>query len=92
MTTTTELVRAAAGERDDPSTDCDSPVNPMASLSLDWIGDLKFKNSDGSPEIELHSSTPGVTSPTQALAYAVMACMGMDVVHVLQKGGTTCAR
>ncbi len=56
------------------------------SLSIDWIGDLKFKNSEGSPEIELHSSTPGVTSPMQALAYAVMACMGMDVVHVLQKG------
>jgi putative redox protein len=27
-----------------------------------------------------------VTSPTQALAYAVMACMGMDLVHILQKG------
>ena len=58
----------------------------MYSLSLDWLGDLKFKNSPHSPEIELHSSTPGVTSPTQALAYAVMACMGMDVVHVIQKG------
>jgi putative redox protein len=57
----------------------------MSQLSLDWIGDLKFKNSDGSPAIELHSSTPGTTSPTQALAYAVMACMGMDIVHVLQK-------
>jgi putative redox protein len=58
----------------------------MSPLSIDWIGDLKFKNSDGNPEIELHSSTPGVTSPMQALAYAVMACMGMDVVHVLQVG------
>src|SRR5262245_48836909 len=58
----------------------------MSTLSIDWIGDLKFRSSPGSPEIELHSSTPGVTSPTQALAYAVMACMGMDVVHVVQKG------
>ena len=58
----------------------------MSPLSIDWIGDLKFKNSDGNPEIELHSSTPGVTSPMQALAYAVMACMGMDVVHTIQKG------
>jgi putative redox protein len=57
----------------------------MTSLSLDWTGDLTFKSSVGSPAIELHSSTPGLTSPTQALAYAVMACMGMDVVHVLQK-------
>jgi putative redox protein len=58
----------------------------MYSLSLDWIGDLKFKNSAHSPEIELHSSTPGVTSPTQALAYAVMGCMAMDIVHVIRKG------
>lgn len=58
----------------------------MYSLSLDWLGDLKFKNSPHSPEIELHSSTPGVTSPTQALAYAVMGCMAMDVVHVIRKG------
>jgi len=34
----------------------------------------------------LHSSTPGFVSPTQALAYSVMACMAMDVVHILQKG------
>jgi putative redox protein len=58
----------------------------MVSLSLDWKGDLKFAASDGSPAIELHSSTPGVTSPPQALAYAVMACMAMDVVHVVRKG------
>jgi putative redox protein len=58
----------------------------MVALSLDWQGAMKFANSAGSPAIELHSGTPGVSSPPQALAYAVMACMGMDVVHVLQKG------
>ena len=58
----------------------------MVSLSLDWHGDLRFSNSPGSPAIELHSSTPGVSSPVQALAYSVMACMAMDVVHVIQKG------
>lgn len=57
----------------------------MVSLSLDWHGDLKFANSPGSPAIELHSSTPGVSSPPQALAYAVMACMAMDIVHMIQK-------
>ena len=56
------------------------------TLSLDWHGDLKFSNSAGSPAIELESSAPGVTSPTQALAYAAMACMAMDLVHILQKG------
>jgi putative redox protein len=58
----------------------------MVSLSLDWIGDLNFRNSAGSPAIELHSATPEIASPPKALAYAVMACMGMDVVHMLQKG------
>jgi len=57
----------------------------MVSLSLDWKGDLKFASSEGSPAIELHSSTPGIASPPQALAYAVMACMAMDVVHMIQK-------
>jgi putative redox protein len=57
----------------------------MVNLSLDWRGDLSFANGDGSPAIELASSVPGVTSPPQALAYAVMACMAMDVVHVIKK-------
>jgi putative redox protein len=47
---------------------------------------MKFASSHGSPAIELHSSTPGVTSPVTALAYSVMACMAMDVVHVVEKG------
>ena len=57
----------------------------MVKLSLDWQGDMKFASSAGSPAIQLHSSTPGVASPPQALAYGVMACMAMDVVHVVQK-------
>jgi putative redox protein len=63
-----------------------SHPRPVVSLSLDWHGDLRFRNSAGSPAIDLASSTADVTSPPQALAYAVMACMGMDVVHVLEKG------
>jgi putative redox protein len=58
----------------------------VSTLSMTWKGALQFVNDERSPPIELHSSTPGVTSPTQALAYAVMACMGMDIVHMLQKG------
>src|SRR5688572_937046 len=59
---------------------------PSVSLSLDWQGDLKFSNSAGSPSIQLDSKDPAVASPPQALAYATMACMAMDVVHILQKG------
>jgi putative redox protein len=59
---------------------------PTVSLSLDWTGRQHYRNSPGHPAIELASSEPGVTSPPQALAYAVMGCMAMDVVHVVQKG------
>jgi uncharacterized OsmC-like protein len=61
----------------------------MTTLSLDWLSEMHFKNSAGSPAIDLHSSSPGITSPPQALAYATMACMGMDVVHTIQKGRHT---
>ena len=59
---------------------------PTVSLSLDWSGALSFRNGQGSPAIELHSGIPGATSPPQALAYAVMACMAMDVVAIIRKG------
>jgi putative redox protein len=58
----------------------------MVSLSLDWTGDLTFKNAAGNPAIDLQSGNPAVASPPEALAYAVMACMGMDVVHMIEKG------
>ena len=53
---------------------------------MDWLGELHFKNSAGFPAIDLQSSSPTVASPPQALAYATMACMAMDVVHVIRKG------
>lgn len=58
----------------------------MTTVTLAWTGGLSFENAPGSPDIRLHSSTPGVPSPPEALAYAVMACMGMDIVHVITKG------
>ena len=55
-------------------------------LSLVWQGDLRFASGSAGPPIVLESSSPGVVSPMQALGYALMACMGMDVAHALQKG------
>lgn len=57
-----------------------------SSLSLDWHGDFRFASSAGAPAIQLDSGNPEVASPTQALAYAAMACMAMDVVLILKKG------
>ena len=56
------------------------------ALSLDWNGGMKFSSGPGEPAIRLDSGDPAVTSPTQALAYGVMGCMAIDVVHILQKG------
>jgi putative redox protein len=61
-------------------------TRPTVSLSLDWIEGMSFRNSAGSPPMALASGVPDVSSPPQALAYAVMACMAMDVVHVIEKG------
>src|SRR4051812_39487074 len=55
------------------------------SLSLIWESDLNFHAGPG-PELKLASSDPDRLSPMQLLAHALMACMGMDVVHILQKG------
>ena len=58
----------------------------MSTLSLEWQGGLRFTSGPDGPPIELESSAPGVPSPTQVLAYAVMGCMAMDIAHILEKG------
>lgn len=56
------------------------------ALSLIWESDLNFHAGPGGPAMALASSDPERVSPMQALAYAIMGCMAMDVVHILQKG------
>lgn len=56
------------------------------ALSLIWDSELDFHAGPDSPELKLASSRAGVYSPMTLLAQAVMGCMGMDVVHILQKG------
>ena len=56
------------------------------ALSLVWDSDLDFHAGSDSPELNLASSREGVYSPMTLLAQAIMGCMAMDVVHILQKG------
>ena len=56
------------------------------SLSVIWDADLRFHAGPGGPALNLDSSSPTALSPMQVLAHALMACMAMDVVHILQKG------
>ena len=62
------------------------PVKPPTRVSLTWEGDLRFSSGDDEPALVLDSNGKAGPSPMQAMGYAVMACMAMDVVHVLQKG------
>jgi putative redox protein len=56
------------------------------ALSLVWDSELDFHAGPDSPELKLASSREGVYSPMQVLAQAIMGCMAMDVVFILQKG------
>ena len=61
-------------------------VKPPTRVSLTWEGDLRFSSGADEPALVLDSEAREGPSPMQALGYAVMACMGMDIVHVLRKG------
>lgn len=61
-------------------------IKPPTRVSLTWEGDLRFSSGADEPALVLDSDSKAGPSPMQALGYAVMSCMGMDIVHVLQKG------
>jgi putative redox protein len=56
------------------------------NVSLVWEHDLVFGGRSGDVQITLDSASHAGPSPVQALAFALAACMAMDVVHVLKKG------
>jgi putative redox protein len=58
---------------------------PM-TLELVWERDLVLAGRSGEATMILDSAGVAGPSPVQALAFALAACMGMDVVHVLRKG------
>lgn len=61
-------------------------VKPPTRVSLTWEGDLRFSSGADEPALVLDSAAKAGPSPMQALGYAVMACMAMDIVHVIRKG------
>ena len=56
------------------------------ALSLIWDSELDFHAGPDSPPLKMASSRDGLYSPMTLLAQALMGCMAMDVVHILQKG------
>lgn len=61
-------------------------MKPPTTLELVWEHDLVFAGRSADASIVLDSAGEAGPSPVQALAFALAGCMGMDVVHVLQKG------
>ena len=59
---------------------------PPARVELQWEHDLVFKGTAGTIGLTLDSAGVEGPSPMQALAFALTACMAMDLVHILQKG------
>jgi putative redox protein len=56
------------------------------TLELVWRDELVFDGRSGQATMVLDSAGQAGPSPVQALAFALAACMGMDVVHILRKG------
>jgi putative redox protein len=56
------------------------------TLELVWREELVFDGRSGQATMVLDSAGQAGPSPVQALAFALAACMGMDVVYILRKG------
>ena len=55
------------------------------TVQLVWEKDLVFGGRSADAVITLDSAGQAGPSPVQALAFALAGCMGMDVVHILNK-------
>ena len=56
------------------------------TVELVWTHDLIFEGRSADASMVLDSAGKAGPSPVQSLAFALAACMGMDVVHILRKG------
>ena len=61
-------------------------AKPPVAASLTWAGELTFTASSGTQLMTLDGHSTAGPSPVQSLAFAIAACMGMDVVDILRKG------
>lgn len=61
-------------------------AKPPLAASLTWAGELKFTASSGTQQMTLDGHSAAGPSPMQALAFAIGACMAMDVADILRKG------
>ena len=61
-------------------------MKAATTVELVWERELVFGGRSGDATMILDSAGIVGPSPVQALAFALAACMAMDVVHILKKG------
>lgn len=56
-------------------------------VHLAWTGEgLRFRGgAEGGPEVEIDSDGVAGPSPTDLLLLSLAGCMGVDVIHILEK-------
>ncbi len=59
---------------------------PAPAVQIVWAHDLVFSGTSGDVSLTLDSQSAEGPSPMQALAFGLLGCMAMDVLHVIQKG------
>lgn len=55
-------------------------------LDLEWLGDNRLRGRSGGVEITMDSPPAAGPNPVQTLAFALAACMAMDVLLVMKRG------
>jgi len=58
---------------------------PPVVLSLTWEGALRFRGDSAGRTLLLDGDSQAAVSPVEALGFALAACMGADLVHILGK-------
>ena len=61
-------------------------LKPDLVLDLDWQGDNRLRGRTAGVEIVMDSPPTAGPNPVQTLAFALAACMAMDVLLVIQRG------
>jgi putative redox protein len=63
----------------------DPEIRPPMIIELVWDGELRFSANTGTTTVLFDSAGKMGPSPVQALVESLGACMGMDLVHFLER-------
>jgi putative redox protein len=58
---------------------------PAMTVTLTWESGLEFTGQAGKHEVPIDGSKNAAASPMQHFALGIAACMGVDLVHILQR-------